>query len=124
MRQRQPLVAAGRGVAFEEATIAAAPIALAQKFLQGLEATVERILITELREGTFYAEIQLTQDGESVVVSSRPSDAIALAVRATVPIYAAEAVLEEAGIEIEDEEEDEVERFKEFLDSVSPEDFK
>jgi bifunctional DNase/RNase len=57
-------------------------------------------------------------------VSSRPSDAIALAVRATVPIYADEAVLEEAGIEIEDEEEDEVERFKEFLDSVSPEDFK
>jgi uncharacterized protein len=97
---------------------------LMRDLLQHLQVTVERIVVTELREGTFYAEIQMTQDGESVVVSSRPSDAIALAVRATVPIFAAEAVLEEAGIEIEDEEEDEVERFKEFLDSVSPEDFK
>jgi bifunctional DNase/RNase len=58
-------------------------------------------------------------------VSSRPSDAIALAVRATVPIYANENVLAEAGIHIEEEDdEDEVERFKEFLDQVSPEDFK
>ena len=72
---------------------------LMRDLLQHLQVTVERIVVTELREGTFYAEIQMTQDGESVVVSSRPSDAIALAVRATVPIYAAEAVLEEAGIE-------------------------
>jgi uncharacterized protein len=97
---------------------------LMRDLLSNLEVSVERIVVTELREGTFYAEIQMTQDGEAVVVSSRPSDAIALAVRATVPIFADEAVLAEAGIEIEDEEEDEVERFKEFLDSVSPEDFK
>jgi bifunctional DNase/RNase len=97
---------------------------LMRDLLAGLHVAVERIVVTELREGTFYAEIQMTQDGETVVVSSRPSDAIALAVRATVPIYANEAVLAEAGIEIEDEEEDEVERFKEFLDQVTPEDFK
>ena len=97
---------------------------LMRDLLSNLEVEVERIVVTELRDGTFYAEIRMTQDGEAVVVSSRPSDAIALAVRATVPIYADEAVLDEAGIEIEDEEEDEVERFKEFLDSVSPEDFK
>ena len=97
---------------------------LMRDLLSNLAISVERIVVTELREGTFYAEIQMTQDGESVVVSSRPSDAIALAVRATVPIYADEAVLDEAGNEIEDEEEDEVERFQEFLDSVSPEDFK
>ena len=97
---------------------------LMRDLLAGLHVAVDRIVVTELREGTFYAEIQMTQDGQTVTVSSRPSDAIALAVRATVPIYASESVLAEAGIEIEDEEEDEVERFKEFLDQVSPEDFK
>jgi uncharacterized protein len=98
---------------------------LMRDLLSGLKVAVDRIVVTELREGTFYAEIQMTVDGGgSVTVSSRPSDAIALAVRATVPIYADEAVLAEAGIEIEDEEEDEVERFKEFLDQVTPEDFK
>jgi uncharacterized protein len=97
---------------------------LIKDLLTGLAVHVERIVVTELREGTFYAEIQMTSDGESVVVSSRPSDAIALAVRATVPIFADEAVLAEAGIEIEDDDEVEVEQFKEFLDSVTPEDFR
>jgi uncharacterized protein len=96
---------------------------LMRDLLSGLQVSVDRIVVTELREGTFYAEIQMTADGESVVVSSRPSDAIALAVRATAPIFADESVLAEAGIEIEDEDEDEVEQFKEFLDSVTPEDF-
>lgn len=97
---------------------------LMNDLLSGLEVAVERIVVTELREGTFYAEIQMTSDGESVIVSSRPSDAIALAVRATVPIFADESVLAEAGIEIEDDDEVEVEQFKEFLDTVSPEDFR
>jgi uncharacterized protein len=96
---------------------------LMRDLLDNLGVVVNRIVVTELREGTFYAEIQMTADGESVVVSSRPSDAIALAVRATAPIFADESVLAEAGIEIEDEDEDEVEQFKEFLDSVTPEDF-
>ncbi len=97
---------------------------LMRDLLQGLAIAVDRIVVTELREGTFYAEIHMKKGGDAVVVSSRPSDAIALAVRATVPIYAEEGVLNEAGIEIEDDEETEVEQFKEFLDSVSPEDFK
>ena len=97
---------------------------LMRDLLSNLHVVVDRVVVTELRDGTFYAEIQMTQDGQSISVSSRPSDAIALAVRATVPLYADEAVLSEAGIEIEDEDEDEVERFKEFLDQVSPEDFK
>lgn len=90
---------------------------------QELGIRLAQVTVTELRDGTFYAEIQMTSDGETFVTSSRPSDAIALAVRATVPIYADESVLAEAGIQIEDEEEDEVERFKEFLDQVTPEDF-
>ncbi|MGH8910006.1 MAG: bifunctional nuclease family protein [Egibacteraceae bacterium] len=101
---------------------------LMRDLLAELGVHVDRIVVTELRDGTFYAEIQMTQAQQSVSVSSRPSDAIALAVRATVPIYANEHVLTEAGIQIEEEQEgmDEVEvkRFKEFLDQVSPEDFK
>ena len=97
---------------------------LMRDLLASLDVSVDRIVVTSLRERTFFAEIQMTQDGEAIVVSSRPSDAIALAVRATVPIYADEEVLAEAGIEIEDDDEQEVEQFKEFLDSVSPEDFR
>ena len=99
---------------------------LMKDLLESLAVRVDRIVVTELRDGTFYAEIRMTQDGESIAVSSRPSDAIALAVRATVPIYAEEGVLEEAAIHIEDpeEDEDEVARFKAFLDEVSPEDFR
>jgi bifunctional DNase/RNase len=96
---------------------------LMRDLLGTLAVDVERIVVTSLQEGTFYAEIVLLSDGDEVMVSSRPSDAIALAVRGTVPIFAEESVLTEAGIEIEDDEEQEVERFKSFLDNVSPEDF-
>jgi bifunctional DNase/RNase len=61
--------------------------------------------------------------GERYEISSRPSDAIALAVRVNVPIFAAEEVLTEASIVIRDDEEQEVEKFREFLDNVEPEDF-
>jgi bifunctional DNase/RNase len=97
---------------------------LLRNMLTDLAVVVQRVVVTGLVDGTFYAEIQMTQDGESIVTSSRPSDAIALAVRATVPIFVEDAVMDEAGIQIEDEEEAEVEQFKEFLDQVSPEDFR
>lgn len=98
---------------------------LMKDLLEGLRIRVDRIVVTELKEGTFYAEIQMDRDGEEVRVSSRPSDAIALAVRATIPIFAEEGVLAEAGIHIDepDDPEAEVEKFKEFLDQVTPEDF-
>jgi uncharacterized protein len=94
--------------------------------LDGLAVTVERVEITALQDGTFYAEIELDRGGAKSRISSRPSDAIALAVRfgAEVPIYADEAVLDEAGVLFEaDEEEHEVEQFREFLDNITPEDF-
>ena len=94
--------------------------------LDGLAVTVERVEITALQDGTFYAEIELDREGKKSRISSRPSDAIALAVRfgAEVPIYADEAVLDEAGVLFEaDEEEHEVEQFREFLDNITPEDF-
>jgi bifunctional DNase/RNase len=87
------------------------------------EIHVERVLISELVDQTFYAVIKMALDGRTAEVSSRPSDAIALAVRIDAPIFAADEVLEQAGIELRDEEETEVEKFREFLDQVSPEDF-
>src|SRR5438046_7863979 len=96
---------------------------LLKNVLEEVGVRVERIVITELKEGTFYATIQLHQNGSRYEVSSRPSDAIALAVRVNVPIFANEDVLSEASIIIKDEEEQEVEKFREFLDQVTPEDF-
>ncbi|MGI9079787.1 MAG: bifunctional nuclease family protein [Acidimicrobiales bacterium] len=98
---------------------------LIRDVLVALGVGVERIVITELRDRTFYAEIQMTRDGTSCEVSSRPSDAIALAARLGTPIFADEGVLEEAAVAVGDdeEEEDEVERFREFLEGVNPEDF-
>ncbi len=93
--------------------------------LGALTVTVERVVVTELRDGTFYAEIIMTGPTGETVVSSRPSDAIAVAVRAGVPVFADEDVLDEASILIDDadESETEVEKFKEFLDTVTPDDF-
>ncbi|HXF55978.1 MAG TPA: bifunctional nuclease family protein [Actinomycetota bacterium] len=96
---------------------------LMKNLLEELGVRVERIVITELREGTFYAVIHLSQNGASYEVSSRPSDAIALAVRVNVPIFANEEVLAEASIVIRDDEEQEVQKFREFLEHVKPEDF-
>ena len=88
-----------------------------------LEATgqeLRQVSITSLKDGVFYA---LLVFGSGVEVSARPSDAIALALRTGTPIFGAEDVLDEAGIEIPDEQEDEVEKFREFLDQINPEDF-
>ncbi|HEY1331720.1 MAG TPA: bifunctional nuclease family protein [Actinomycetota bacterium] len=96
---------------------------LMKNLLDEVGMHVERILITELREGIFYAVIQLSLNGSSFEVSSRPSDAIALAVRASVRIFASEEVLAEAAIDVPDEDEQEVEKFRAFLEDVTPEDF-
>ena len=81
---------------------------------------LNEVRITEMRDGVFYAVLVLSSGAE---VSARPSDSIALALRTGSKIVCAEDVLEEAGLEVPEEEEDEVEKFREFLDSVSPEDF-
>lgn len=82
--------------------------------------SLAEVRITRLEEGVFYAELDL---GDGAIVSARPSDAIAVALRTGSPILVDDAVLDEAGVVIPDEEEDEVERFREFLDQVTPEDF-
>lgn len=97
---------------------------LMRDLLGGLGVRVSRVLITALKEQTFYAEIEMRRNGDSVSVSSRPSDAIALAVRIDVPIYADEGVMGEASTQIRDDDEQEVEKFREFLEQVNPEDFR
>jgi len=94
--------------------------------LNQLEAQVVRVCVTELRDNTFYAVITLLQNGSEIEVDSRPSDAIALAVRAEAPIYAADRVIEESAIEFEGEdvnEEEIVDEFRKFLDRVTPDQF-
>ena len=91
---------------------------------ESLGGLVGRVVVTDLRDGTFFADLIMTRDGEEVSVSCRPSDAIALAARTQSPVFAARAVLDEGGVEIRDEgEEEEIERFREFLDDVTPGDF-
>jgi bifunctional DNase/RNase len=99
---------------------------LLNDMLENLEAKCERVSVTELRDNTFYASITISVNGAEIEIDSRPSDAIALAVRCQAPIFAAEEVIDESSIEFEHEVEDQeevVERFKDFLDEVSPEDF-
>src|SRR5918992_2081840 len=97
---------------------------LIRDMLGELGVNVERIVISDLVDQTFYATIKMSANGTGgSEVSSRPSDAIALAVRLNTPIFASEEVLEQAGIELRDDEETEVQKFREFLDQVSPEDF-
>ncbi len=104
---------------------------LVRDMFDELGVDMVRVVVSDLRDKTFYAELHLVSAGETHVVSSRPSDAIALAVRTGTPIYADEAVVDEVGYrEVEEGEEGEeprseevVEEFKEFLDSISPEDF-
>src|SRR5215208_6236414 len=99
---------------------------LLSEMLGELDVSCTRVAVTELRENTFYATITLSIGGRDVEIDSRPSDALALAVRAGAPIFAAEDVIAESAIEFEHEVEDQedvVNKFKEFLDQVTPEDF-
>ena len=101
---------------------------LFREVLDDLGVSLEKITVTELKEGVFHAELELNGRDGVHTISSRPSDAIALAARTGSPIYATEHVLDEAGYleepEVEEAEEAEVvEQFKDFLDSVNPEDF-
>src|ERR687892_1559342 len=91
-----------------------------------LDTRCTRVAVTELRDNTFFASITLSVDGKELEIDSRPSDALALAVRSGAPIFAAEEVIAESAIEFEHDVEDTeevVEKFKDFLDQVSPEDF-
>jgi len=109
---------------------------LVTDMLSHLDAEVVAVTVTEMRDSTYYARITLRRNGSELEIDSRPSDAIALAVRAGAKIYAADEVIEESGIEFEGEggEHDELaavtplaeldpDEFRRFLDTVSPDEF-
>lgn len=98
--------------------------------LSELGSQLDRVVITELRDTTYYADLELSTPNGDRTVSARPSDAVALAVRVGCPIYATEDLLEQAGFvesevdELDDSSSDEVvEEFRQFIDQVSPDDF-
>jgi bifunctional DNase/RNase len=99
---------------------------LLKNLLDELGVTLERVVVTDLQDSTFFAELHLDRDGAAQQLSSRPSDAIALAARTGSPIFAEEAVLDEVGYIVREEaqpEEEVVEEFRRFIDDVDPEDF-
>jgi len=102
---------------------------LVNDILEQLGVSISKVTVTELRENTFYAQITVIQDGQEMEVDSRPSDAIALAIRAEARIFAADDVIAESAIEFEGEEVDEeqleaeVLKFRSFLEDVTPDQF-
>jgi bifunctional DNase/RNase len=100
---------------------------LMRNVLQTLDAYVERVEITRVEEGTFFAALVLRAEERSIAIDARPSDSIALAVRMGAPLFVAEEVLDSASVQDEfgasDDEEAELAAFRDFLDSVQPEDF-
>jgi bifunctional DNase/RNase len=92
-----------------------------------LDATVTKVVVTEIRERTYYAELHLQTPSGDKTVSARPSDAVALAVRCGAEIYASTELIDEVGqepvVESEDEAAEIIDEFKDFIENVSPEDF-
>jgi len=102
---------------------------LLRDVLMVLAAQLSKVVITDLRDKTFFAELHLTVDGKEQIVSCRPSDAMALAVRTEAPIFCEPHVLDAAGFLAENDEEDGempeevLDEFRDFIDNVNPEDF-
>jgi len=96
---------------------------LIKHILDGVGITVQQVIVNDLKENTFYATIELLHNGSVVTIDSRPSDAIALALRVNAPIFVTEKVVTQAkNIEVSEEKE-ETDRWKEWLENLKPEDF-
>jgi bifunctional DNase/RNase len=95
--------------------------------LAELGATVTKVVVTEIRDRTYYAELHLATATGDKVISARPSDAIAIAVRCAAPMFASEVLIDEVGqeptLEPEDDADEIIDEFKDFIENVSPEDF-
>ncbi|HUY86582.1 MAG TPA: bifunctional nuclease family protein [Acidimicrobiales bacterium] len=103
---------------------------LIREVIENLGATLEDVLVTELKEATYFAELHLAIGTQRSTISARPSDAIAVAARTGSQIYVSDELMEAEGVELQSEDgdpdsnpEEVVSQFKEFLDSVRPEDF-
>ncbi|MHA2648599.1 MAG: bifunctional nuclease family protein [bacterium JZ-2024 1] len=113
------------------------PYDLMVELVTRLGSTVDRVAVTSLKDNTFFAEIGVLRDGKRIVLDSRPSDAIAIAVRSSAPIFVSEEVLEQAAIprrllkkilesreEPGESPEEEMSHFKEFISRIRPEEFR
>jgi len=96
---------------------------LLRNILGKLSATVTRVVVTDVRDSTYYAEIHVASNGTTLVIDSRPSDAIALALRTDAPIYVEEKVAAQA-IQLKKPFDEEMEEWRKFLEQVKPSDFR
>jgi len=96
---------------------------LLRTFIEKLGGKPEKVIINDVKEGTFYALIEVTRDGKTLSVDSRPSDAIALAVRSHIPIYVSEMVMMQAKLVNAEKDAEETKKFKDFIQNMKPEDF-
>jgi bifunctional DNase/RNase len=94
---------------------------LLRNVIEGLEARVDRVVITDLKENTFFALIHVTRNGQQLAIDARPSDAMALALRSEVPILVEETVLEKSSVSGDESGSDETERLRKWLEQVDPE---
>lgn len=97
---------------------------LLKSTLEKFNATVSRVIINDVKEGTFYANIELEgKDKNKITIDSRPSDALALAVRVGAPIFVSENVMMEAKLVNAEKDAEETKKFKDFIENLKPEDF-
>lgn len=92
--------------------------------IKALKAELKNVFIHDMKDSTFFAQLVLSSNGKEVLVDSRPSDAVALALRSGVPIYVSEQVMASSSIPIDQtKDEEEAAQFKSFIDSIKPSDF-
>ncbi len=96
---------------------------LLKNFVENLGGSIQRVVISDIKEGTFYAVIEAEKENKPLKVDARPSDAIALAVRAHVPIFVSEVVMMQAKLVNAEKDAEETKKFKDFIQNMKPEDF-
>jgi len=96
---------------------------LLANIVEGLKAKVTRVVIAELKDNTFYAQLLIDRDGEAIVVDARPSDSIAVALRCGADIFVNEKLLNEPGEQDEPTPEEKAQELRKFLENLDPEDF-
>ncbi len=97
---------------------------LIKELIEKLGAKVSKVVISDVKDGTFYANIEIDdKDGKKIVLESRPSDAIAIAVRFSAPLFVAEVVMMQSKLVNAEKDAEETKKFKDFIDNMRPEDF-
>lgn len=96
---------------------------LLKSFIEKLGATIKRVVINDIKEGTFFAQIEVEKDKKVIKMDARPSDAIALSVRSKTPIFVSEVVMMQAKLVNAEKDADETAKFKDFIANMKPEDF-